>query len=92
VRLARSGAPEQDHFALLLEEGAPGQIAHQRLVNRRLAEVELVDLLGQGQPGDGHLVLDRACLLLADLRGEQVTDDLSRGSCWRLTAVEMISS
>lgn len=78
VRLPRSGAPDQHHVALLLEEGAAGQIAYQRLVDRRLVEVELVDLLGQRQPGDGHLVLDRAGLLLADLRGEQVTDDLLR--------------
>lgn len=78
VRLPRSGTPDQHHVALLLEEGAAGQIAHQRLVDRRLFEAELVDLLGQGQPGNGHLVLDRAGLLLADLRGEQVTDDLLR--------------
>ena len=39
-------------------------------------EVELVDLLGEREPGDRHLVLDRAGLLLADLRREQVAHDL----------------
>jgi hypothetical protein len=39
---------------------------------------ELVDLLRQRQLGDGHLILDRTRLLLADLGGEQVTDDLLR--------------
>ena len=38
-------------------------------------EGEVGDVLGQGQLGDGDLVLDRARLLLGDLRGEQVADD-----------------
>jgi hypothetical protein len=50
-------------------------------------EVELLDLLGQRQLGDGHLVLDRArvrhCprtnggqwLTLTDLGGQQIADD-----------------
>jgi hypothetical protein len=42
------------------------------------AEVELVDLLGQRQLGDGHLVLDRARLFLADLGVQQIADDLMR--------------
>ena len=35
-------------------------------------------ILCQRQLGDGHLVLDRASLLLSDLGGEQVTDDVLR--------------
>jgi hypothetical protein len=41
--------------------------------------------------GDGELVLDRARLLLVDLGGQQVAV-MRWGSCWRLTAVVMISS
>ena len=41
-------------------------------------EVEVVDILGQRQLGDGELVFDRARLLLGDLGGEQVADDALR--------------
>ena len=47
--------------------------------DRRVGEVEVVDVLGQRQLGDGELVFDRTGLLLGDLRREQVTDDP-----WRL--------
>ena len=55
-----------------------GQIADQRLVDRRAGEVEVVEVLGERQLGDGQLVLDRAGLLLGDLGGEQVADDARR--------------
>jgi hypothetical protein len=45
---------------------------------RPTLEVELVDFLGERRLGDGHLVFDRARLLLADLGGQQVADDLLR--------------
>ncbi len=51
---------------------------HQRLVDRRFLEAELVDLLRQRQLGDCHLVFDRARLFLADLGIPQVADDLLR--------------
>jgi len=35
-------------------------------------EVEVVEVLCERQLGDGELVLDRACLLLADFGLEQV--------------------
>jgi hypothetical protein len=57
------------------QEAAAGEIAHERFVDRRVGEGELADLLGEGQPGDGELVLHRARLLLAQLGGEQVADD-----------------
>ncbi len=58
---------DQHDVALLREEAAAGEIADQRLVDRRAGEVEVVDVLGQRQLGDRELVLDRARLLLADL-------------------------
>jgi hypothetical protein len=38
-------------------------------------EGELVDLFGERHPRDGHLVLDRAGLLLGEFGREQVADD-----------------
>ena len=56
----------------------PARSLHQRLVDRRALEGELVDVLGERQLGDGDLVLDRARLLLGDLGLEQVADDALR--------------
>src|SRR5256885_7342509 len=38
-------------------------------------ELEVGEVLGERQLGDGELVLDRARLLLVDLGVEQITDD-----------------
>ena len=78
VRLARPGRTDQHDIALMVEELTTSQIAHERLVHRRIVKGELVDLLGQRQLGDGHLVFDRACLLLADLGVQEIADDLLR--------------
>jgi len=92
MRLAGAGAADQNQVALVGEDLSAGEVADQRLVDRRAIEDELLDLLREGQLGNGELVLDRSRLLLADLRRQQVADDLSRGSCFRFTAVAMISS
>jgi hypothetical protein len=73
--LAGSGAADPHDVALMLQEVAACEITGERLVDRRVGEVELVDLLGQRHPRDGQLVLDRTCLLLADLGGEQIAND-----------------
>jgi len=78
VGLAGSGAADQDDIALVGHEAAGGQIAHQTLIDRRAGEVELLDVLGQRQLGDGHLVADRARLLLGDLGLQQVAHDAGR--------------
>jgi hypothetical protein len=80
-----AGAADQNNIALLGEESAAGEIAHQCLVDRRSIELEVIEILGERQLGNGELVFDRACLLLVDLGG-------GCGSCWRLIAVAMISS
>src|SRR5215468_1354738 len=41
-------------------------------------ELEVVEVLGERQLGDGERVFDRARLLLVDLGGEQVADDALR--------------
>jgi hypothetical protein len=64
MRLACAGPTDQDDVALLGDEAAAGQIAHQSLVDRRILEDEVFDVLGQRQFGDGELVPDRARLFL----------------------------
>jgi hypothetical protein len=73
--LARSGAADEDDIALMDQELSACEIAHERFVDRGTVEVELGDVLGERQLGDGHLVFDGARLLLGDLGGQQVTDD-----------------
>ena len=55
-----------------------GEVVHERLVDRRAIELEVIEVLGERQLGDGELVLDRPRLLLTDLGVEQVTDDALR--------------
>jgi hypothetical protein len=76
--MAFAGAADQHGVALLGKKGAARQVANQCLVDRRADEVELVDVLGQRQLGDGQLILDRARLLLGDLGAEQVAEDARR--------------
>ena len=78
MRLAGSGAADEHGVALVGEEGAAGQVPDQRLVDRRAVEVELLDVLGERQLGDGELVFDGAGLLLGDLGREQIADDPRR--------------
>jgi len=88
---AGSGAADEDGIALLGEEAAFGQIAHQAFVDGRALEVEAGNLLGQRQLGDGELVFDRAGLLLGDLGLEQVAT-MSWTACLRLRPLAMTSS
>lgn len=60
------------------QELAAGEVAHQCLVDGGSVEVELGDVLGERQLGNGHLVFDGACLLLGDLGGEEIADDALR--------------
>ena len=64
MRLAGASSADQDDIALLGDESAAGQIAHEDLVDRPVLEDEVVDILGQRQFGDGVLLFDRARLLL----------------------------
>ena len=49
-----------------------------RLVDRRAGKIEVLDVLGQRQLGDGELVFDGAGLLLRYLGLQQIADDLRR--------------
>ena len=57
---------------------AAGEVAYQRFVDRGGVEVEVVDVLGQRQLGDRHLILDRSRLLLVDLGFEKIADHALR--------------
>jgi hypothetical protein len=72
MRLAGTGAADQHDIALLCQEVPACEIANQSLIDRRIVELEVVDILGQRQLGNGDLVLDRARLLLADLRRQPI--------------------
>ena len=76
--LTGSGAADQHEIALMIEEGSGGEVVDQGLIDLGRLEVELVDLLGQRQLGDGHLVFDRTRLLLTDLGCQEVANDLLR--------------
>jgi len=71
-------AADPHEIALVVKEVTGRQFTDQGLVDFARLEVELVDLLGQRQLGDGHLVFDRAGLLLTDLGGQEVANDLLR--------------
>src|SRR5262245_52099946 len=58
VGLAGPGATNEHGIALLLEEGAAGEIAHECLVDGRAVELEVVEVLGERQFGDGELIAD----------------------------------
>ena len=48
VRLAGPGAADQHDVALLDDEAAAGEIADERLIDRRFLEGEVVDVLASG--------------------------------------------
>src|SRR6516164_9675231 len=58
MRLSRSGSSDQDDVALLGDEAASGEVAHKSLIDRRVLEGEVVDVLGQGELGDRELIFD----------------------------------
>ena len=60
---------------MLRDEAAAGEIIDPRLVDGCAFELEVLEILGKRQFGDGELVLDRARLLLVDLGVEQVADN-----------------
>jgi hypothetical protein len=57
MSLAGAGSADQHGVALLSDEAATGEVIHERLVDRRALELEVVEVLGERQLGDGELVL-----------------------------------
>ena len=73
--LAGAGTADQNGIALLGNEAAAGEIIDQGLVDGGAFELEVLQVFGKRQLGDGELVLDRSGLLLIDLGIEQVADN-----------------
>jgi hypothetical protein len=78
VGLTGPGSAYKHAVALLGDEAAASEGAHKRLVDRRVLEHKIVDILGQRQLGDGELILDRARLLLGDLGLQEIADEALR--------------
>ena len=79
MRLAGPRPADQDDVALAGKETARGEIPDQSFVDRRAGKLEGVDLARQRQLGRGHLILDRASMLLGDLGREQITENVLDG-------------
>lgn len=54
------------------------EVADQPFVDRGPDEVEIADVLGQGELGHGQPIADRPGLLLGDLRLDQIADAARR--------------
>jgi hypothetical protein len=78
MALARAGSSDQHGVALFGYERPAGEAAHERLIDRRSLEYEVVDVLGERQLGDGELVLDRARLLFGDFGCQEIADEALR--------------
>ena len=85
--LPRARAADQHDIALAGEEGAGREITDQALVDRRAGELEARNLLGERQLRRRHLILDRARVLIGDLRRQQLADDVLVG----VLALDLIS-
>jgi hypothetical protein len=81
-QMGLAGASPADHHsvALLGDEAAASKVIHERLIDRGALELEVIEVLGERQLGDGELVLNRARLLLVDLGVEQINVRRSRGA------------
>jgi hypothetical protein len=71
-------AADQHDVALLGDEPAAGEVAHQVLVDWRAFEDEVVDIFGERQLGDGELISHGSRVLFGDLGFEKVADELLR--------------
>ena len=73
VGFAGAGAADEHGIALLGDEATAGEVDDEGLVDRRTIKVEVIEVLGKRQLGDGELVFVRAGLLLVDFGVEQIT-------------------
>jgi hypothetical protein len=85
VGLAGPGAADQHDVALVRQELAASQVAHQGLIDRCAVKGEVVDVLGQRQLGDGDLVADGpwdspSAAIIVSLRGAAVTSDMAEAA------------
>ena len=95
MAMARCVLPVQSRrqhgVALLCDEAAAGEIVDERLVDRRTFELEVIEVFGSGSLAMvSWYLIERACFSLISALSRSPT--MRCGSCWRLTAVAMISS
>jgi hypothetical protein len=91
MRFAGAGSADQYDIALFGKEGAACQIADRRFVDRRVGEVEVVDVFGQRQLGNRQLILiERACFSAISALSRSPT--MRAGSCRCLMPVVITSS
>ena len=76
VRLAGSGAANEDQISRMPEEIAAIQIVDQGLIDRRADKVEGVQILGHGKASNADLVADGAGFSLGNFCLAQLTEDL----------------
>ena len=89
VRLADARRPEEDHILAALDEAELVQTLDLLAAQRRLKrEVEVVELLDDGQSTGAHRGLQPPVIAQLNLRGEQLLDRLRRRERAAIDAVE----
>lgn len=71
MRLAGSDAADEHGVALVGDEDAVGKAPDQHLIDRRAVEVELIDVLGDRQLGDGELVFTKGMICQCEARSNE---------------------
>jgi len=72
------GSTDKHGVALLDDEAAAGEVANERLVDRRVLEGEVAEVFGERQLGGGELIPDRPRLVLRDLGAQEIADEALR--------------
>ena len=71
MRLAGSGAADQDQVALCIEEGAGSNLTDMAFIYRRVAEDESVEILQHRELRTAEAIVDRTRLAMGDLGADQ---------------------
>ena len=78
MALAGACSADQDGVSLLGQKAAVRQLAHQRLIDGRAGKLEAIEVLGQRQLGERHLVFDRSRLFFGDLGLQEIANNARR--------------
>src|SRR3974377_271015 len=71
MRFSSAGSADEDHVASRVEEGTGSEFANQTLIDRRVREDELANILKDREPGAAHSIADRTCLPMGLFRADQ---------------------
>jgi hypothetical protein len=75
VRFAGAGSTDEDAVALGVQEGTGREFTHLALIDRRVGEDELVQVLEHRELGGADTIADRSCLPVGPLRPDQAGDE-----------------